>query len=58
MSGAMPPLPQYAFMIWYTEHRDKFFSLLSFRSEFPDLPFLSKNVKIQIHRNLILPVVL
>jgi hypothetical protein len=30
MSGAIPPLPQYAFMAWYlVKHRDKFtFTLL------------------------------
>jgi hypothetical protein len=24
MSGAIPPIPQYAFMAWYAKHRDNF----------------------------------
>jgi hypothetical protein len=28
MSGAIPPFPQYAFMVWYLEHRDNFYFTL------------------------------
>jgi hypothetical protein len=30
MNGAIPPLPQYAFMAWCSEHRDNFTFYLYF----------------------------
>jgi len=73
MSGAIPPLSQYAFMAWcLVKHRDNFtftFTFLSLKIQIRKflLPFCksllssrhpSENLRVKIYENLISPVLL